>query len=94
MKVLDSDWSNVTVDVDNFDCAGSNEIAFQADDDATIADAVGVTESGAVIDDAGVQTGESGEDAITNSLWLKLASIMSATTQQSGTIYYMIANGI
>lgn len=83
----------VTVDVTDFDAAASNEIAFKADDTATLGTAVGVDASGATIDNSGDITEETGDTVTTNSLWLQISSTFTAYGEKTGNIYFVIANG-
>jgi len=83
----------VTVDVTDFDCVAANEVAFKADDDATLDGAVGITEAGATIDYSGDITLETGDTVATNSLWLKISSSFTAYQTKTGNIYFVIASG-
>jgi len=85
---------DVVVDVvDPWSTDGADEVAFKADDDATVAGAVGLTAAGAAIDETGTITEESGDTVAVNSLWLKMSSTYDVSAAQSGNIYFMIANG-
>jgi len=70
------------------------EFSLKADDTTTLTSAVNVTASPTYvpIDDTGTQTDDDGEDATTNSLWLKLGTPFTDATY-TGTIYYQVANG-
>ena len=70
----------------------ANQFALRADDTSTLASAVLVDDAGVAIDVNAAQTGESGEDVGTNTLWLKLASTF-AKGDYTGTITYIIAQG-
>ena len=97
----DNDWDNgdaysITVYQATLDSSGNttgrNQFAIKAEDTATLGTATLVDSTGAVIDDTGIQTSESGDGVATNNLWLKLANSFAKDTY-SGTISYIIANG-
>jgi len=74
---------------------GDTELALEADDDATEADAQLVTDAYVLFvghgSDAG-PTDEDGDDVSTNTLWLSLGSTGIVADAYSGTIYYQISN--
>jgi hypothetical protein len=73
-------------------CTSAQEFALKADNDATYSDTVLVDTVGAIIDTAGIQTTESGNDEADNNLWIKLATSFEEDLYQ-GQITYIIANG-
>lgn len=89
-------WSGGTYTADLDDtgaCDAAQDLALKADDTATLADAELVDTTGVVIDDNGSQTTEDTDDVTTMNLWLKLADTFDKDTY-SGTITYIIANGV
>ncbi len=71
--------------------AGDNEFALKANDSANLGTAKWVKKTDVTINDAGVQTNESGVAVNTNTLWLSLSENFEADVY-SGAIYYGIAN--
>lgn len=71
---------------------GAGEMVLQADDDATIADAVQVLASSYTTFDTGAITAEGGDAEPNNYLWLSLGATGIVADTYSGTIYYQIDN--
>jgi len=69
---------------------GAGEFSLNADDDATLADAVQVLSASYTTFDTGTQTTESGNVENNNHLWLSLGSGIPVDTY-SGTLYFCIA---
>ncbi|MCX6000062.1 MAG: hypothetical protein NTU41_10885 [Chloroflexi bacterium] len=69
---------------------GDGQFALKADHDATLAGAVLVLSTAYVTFDTGTRTGEAGNTATGNSLWLKLGASGIPAVQYSGIIYYAI----
>jgi len=85
---------HVAVFIESDPGATANEFSLMATEDTTyddFVDAVQVTVAGAVIDNSGVITEESGEQETNNALWLGLSNDFDAATYQ-GTITYIITN--
>ena len=73
---------------------GTAQFAMLADDDGTQDGAVQVLSAGyASIDDIGTQTGESGDTASNNHLWLWLGGVGIPDEEYQGAVYYKIADG-
>jgi len=95
----DATWTGVTLWELSLDTVDENpgdaELALEADDDGTEADAQLVTDAYVLYTghatDAG-PTDEDGEDVLTNTLWLSLGSTGIVADDYSGTIYYQILN--
>jgi hypothetical protein len=89
-------WAGATFNA-SLDATGATslaqEFALRAEDTATIGTAVLVDNVGVTFNDTGGQTLEAGVPETTYNLWLRLASSFSKDTY-SGTITYIIANGI
>jgi hypothetical protein len=90
----DATWTtggsnNATFDA-NGDCDDPQEFSLMADEADTFGSAVQVDTTGVSIN-TGAQTGETGTEVATNTLWLKAASVFSNDTY-SGNITYIIAN--
>jgi hypothetical protein len=72
----------------------ANQFSLRADDTAVLGSSVLVEQSPSYvnIDGTGTQTGESGDNVTSNTLWLKLGTPF-VTDTYNGTIYYQIADG-
>lgn len=87
-----SAWGTGTLDT--ADSPGANEFCLKANDEDVLGTAVQVntTASYTTMDDTGVITSESGDDVITNTLWLRVGSPFASGTY-NGTIYFKVING-
>ena len=90
----DATWAGASFTA-NYDatgvCANPQEFSLRAYDSDVFASSVQVNTTGVSIDATGTQTGELGFDVAINTLWLKIALVLSNDTY-SGNIVYIIAD--
>ncbi len=91
----DATWSGAasnTAHLDGVSCAGGNEFALKAGNVSSHGAAFLVTSTGAVFDDTGIITVETGATDSPNYLWLKTGATFAPDTY-TGAITYMISAG-